>query len=220
MEIAPMPTPFSASTLAHLQASFLAIVLPRVLSHGRVYFRHLKCRHRLEDAIQEMIALTWRWHVRLAEKGRDATCFPTALASYAARAVKSGRRLCGQARANDVLSPLAQRKRHFAVEKLPDFSTLHGSPLEEALHDNMVSPVPEQVAFRLDFPAWLASLTARDHRIVEDLMVGERTLDVAAKYGLSPARISQKRREFRQDWRAFCGELLAASPPSSVVGVA
>ena len=139
-----MPTPFSSSTLAHLQASFLAIVLPRVLSHGRVSFRHLKCRDRREDAIQEMIALTWRWHLRLAEKGRDATCFPTALASYAARAVKSGRRLCGQERVNDVLSPLAQQKCHFAVEKLPDVSTLHGSPLEEALQDNMVSPVLEQ----------------------------------------------------------------------------
>src|SRR5215471_13358720 len=106
MEIAPMPTPFSSSALARLQASFLAIVLPRVLSHGRVYFRHLKCRERREDAIQEMIGLTWRWHLRLAEKGRDATCFPTALASYAARAVRSGRRLCGQEKANEVLSPL------------------------------------------------------------------------------------------------------------------
>ena len=127
--------------------------------------------------------------------------------------MKSGRRLCGQERVNDVLSPLAQQKCHFAVEKLPDFSTLHGSPLEEALHANMVSPVLEQVAFRLDFPAWLTSLTKRDHAIVEDLMLGERTLDVAAKYGLSPARISQKRREYCQDWQSFCGEGLSTSRP-------
>ncbi|HEY7426290.1 MAG TPA: hypothetical protein VH682_18810 [Gemmataceae bacterium] len=76
-----MPTPFSSSTLAHLQASFLALVLPRVLSHGRVYCRHLKCQHRREDAIQDMIGLAWTWHLRLAEKGKDATYFPTALAS-------------------------------------------------------------------------------------------------------------------------------------------
>ena len=208
-----MPTTFSSAALAHLQASFLAFVLPRVLSHGRVYFRHLKCRDRREDALQEMIGLTWRWHLRLAEQGRDATCFPTALASYAARAVKSGRRLCGQERANDVLSPRAQQKRHFAVEKLPDMSTLSGSPLEEALQDNTVSPVPDQVIFRLDFPAWLARLTARDRSIVENLMVGQRTLDVAGKYGLSPARISQKRREFRQDWRSYCNEDVSTSRP-------
>jgi len=56
-------------------------------------------------------------------------------------------------------------------------------------------------------------LTTRDHRIVEDLMLGERTLDVAGKYGLSPARISQKRREFRQDWRSYCGEDVSTSRP-------
>jgi hypothetical protein len=206
-----MPTPFSPATLALLQASFLAIVLPRVLSHGRVCFRHLKCRHRREDAIQEMIDLTWMWHLRLAEKGKDSTLFPTALASYAARAVKSGCRFCGQERAKDVLSPLAQQGQHFAVEKLPDFSTLNGSPLEEALHDNTVSPVPEQAAFRLDFPAWLASLTERDHAIVEDLLIGERTLEVADKYGVSPGRISQKRREYCRDWQSFCGEGISTS---------
>jgi len=52
-----MPTPFSSSALAYLQASFLAIVLPKVLSHGRVCFRGIKCPHRREDAIQDMIGL-------------------------------------------------------------------------------------------------------------------------------------------------------------------
>src|SRR5215469_10328327 len=118
MEIA-MPTPLSSSALAHLQTVFVAIVLPRVLSHGRVYFRGIKCPHRKEDVIQEMIGLTWKWHLRLAEKGKDATDFPTALATYAARAVRSGRRLCGQERTKDVLSHLAQQRRGFSVGKLP-----------------------------------------------------------------------------------------------------
>jgi hypothetical protein len=98
---------FSSSTLAQLQASFLAVVLPRVLSHARVPFGAVSCPHRREDAIQEMIGLAWNCHLRLAEKGKDATCFPTALATYAARAVKCGSRLPGQERANDVLSALA-----------------------------------------------------------------------------------------------------------------
>jgi hypothetical protein len=131
-----MATPFSSAALAHLQTSFLAFVLPRVLSHGRVYFRHVTCPHRREDAIQEMIGLAWKWHLRLAEKGKDATCFPTALASYAARAVKCGCRLPGQARANDVLSQLAQLRHHFAVVRIPQFETLSDNPLTEALADN------------------------------------------------------------------------------------
>jgi hypothetical protein len=150
--------------------------------------------------------VAWRWHLDLARRGKDAAAFPSALASLAARHVKSGRRLCGQERARDVLSPLAQARHGFAVGTLPGFSTLNGNPIDEALHENTRSPVPEQVCFRLDFPAWLNGLSDRDRRVVEDLMMGERTLDVARRHGLSPGRVSQLRREFMDGWRAFCGE--------------
>jgi hypothetical protein len=211
MEIAPMLTPLSCSALAHLQASFLALVLPRVLSHGRVCFRGLKCPHRHEDAIQEMIGLAWEWHLRLAENGKDSTDFPTALATYAARAVKSGRRLVGQEKSQDVLSPLAQQRHHFTVRRLPDFETLSDNLLTEAPADNTQSPPDETVCFKLDFAAWLDSLTARNRSIAEDLMVGGRTIDVADKYGVSAGRISQLRREFFQDWHMFCEDF----PPHS-----
>jgi hypothetical protein len=209
-----MTIPFSSAALAHLHASFLAIVLPRVLSHGRVCFGGLKCPHRREDAIQDMIGLAWRWHLRLAENGKDATCFPTALASYAARAVRSGSRVAGQERANDVLSPVAQRRHHFFVGTLPDFETRTEHPRCEALLDNTKSPPDEIVCFKLDFLAWLASLAERDRSIVEDLMMGERACDVANKYKVSPARISQKRREYQQDWRNFWGDDDLTSMPS------
>jgi hypothetical protein len=206
-----MPTSFSSAALAHLHASFIAIVLPRVLSHGRVCFRHIKCPHRREDAIEDMIGLAWTWHLRLAEKGKDATAFPTALACYAARAVKSGSRVAGQERANDVLSTVAQQRHHFFVGKLPDFETLSDHPVCEALFDNTKSPPDEIVCFKLDFLAWLASLAERDRGIVEALMIGERALDVANKYRMSAARISQKRREFCQDWQVFCGDDVSVS---------
>jgi hypothetical protein len=200
-------TPTYPIPLARLQAAFLASVLPKVVSHGRVYFRHLKSAERKEECIAEMVALSWKWHLRLAERGRDATRFPTALATFAARAVRSGRRLAGMDPARDVLSPQARQRHGFAVAKLPDYSAPDGSPLHEALHDNTQSPVDEQVCFRLDFPRWRASRTERDRRVLDDLMVGERTLDVAGKHGLSPGRVSQLRREFLTDWRLFCDDL-------------
>ena len=209
-----MPTRFSSVALAHLHASFIASVLPRVLSHGRVCFRGIKCPHRREDAIQDMIGLAWKWHLRLAEKGKDGTCFPTALASYAARAVRSGSRVAGQERANDVLSPRAQKRHQFYVGRLPDCETLTYHPVCEALLDNTKSPPDETICFKLDFLAWLASLTKRDRSIIEDLMIGECTRDVAAKYKVSPARISQKRREYQQDWRIFWDEDDTTSVPS------
>ena len=54
----------------------------------------------------------------------------------------------------DELSPRAQRQHGFAVGTLPEFSTQNGNPLDEALQDNTRSEIPEQVAFRLDFPTW------------------------------------------------------------------
>jgi hypothetical protein len=198
-------TPTYPIPLARLQAAFLDLVLPKVLSHGRVYFRHLRAERR-EEAVAEMVALAWKWHLRLAERGKDSTRFPTVLATFAARAVRSGRKLAGMDRAKDVLSPQARQRHGFAVAKLPDYSTLDGSPLHEALHDNTQSPVDEQVCFRIDFPAWRASRTERDRRVLDDLMLGERTLEVAGKYGLSPGRVSQLRREFLLDWHRYVSE--------------
>ena len=142
---------FPAASPNPLHPAFLAVV-PRIERHGRVYFRGLKDADKMEEAIAEMVALSWKWFLRLVERGRDPARFPSAIAAFAARAVHSGRRLCGQERAGDVLSPRARRRRGFAVQSLPDHSTLGGNPLGEALVDNTVTPVDEQVAFRLDFP--------------------------------------------------------------------
>jgi hypothetical protein len=191
-----------------LQARFLAI-LPRIELHGRIYFRHVRCHHHKEEALQEMRALAWRWFVRLARRGKDAAYFPSALASFAARAVHHGRRLCGNEKPRDVLSRQAQRRHGFTVDKLPDNSTLSTNHYAEALRDNTHTPPPEQVAFRCDFPAWCETLGERDREILDDLMLGCRTLDVARKYGLSPARISQMRREFQADWLEFCGDAVS-----------
>src|SRR5262245_58018702 len=95
---------------------------------------------------------------------------------------------------------LSQRHRHFHVGKLPDGSTLSDNPLTDALLDNTQTPPDEQVCFRLDFPAWLASLGERKRRVAEDLMMGERTSDVAHRHGCSQGRISQMRREMKESW--------------------
>jgi hypothetical protein len=192
--------------LAHLHTVFLADFLPRVEQHGRVYFRHIKCSQQKEELLAEMRGLAWRWFITLVRRGKNVLAFVSALANYAARAVNSGRRVCGHERTKDVMSPVAQRLHGFAVGKLPDFSTLDGSPLEEALIDNTVSPVPEQVAFRLDFPAWRLTHSDRDRRLIDTLMLGGRTKEVSRLFGLSQGRISQKRRQFMDDWRRFCGE--------------
>jgi hypothetical protein len=205
----------SPTALAALHAAFLSIV-PKIAAHGRFCFRHLKSTDQKAETMAELLAIAWRWFIRLAEKGKDATEFPYALAGYAARAVHAGRRLCGQERSVEVLSPLAQRRHGFTVSSLPDGSSLYGNVFDEALHDNTQSPVDEQVAFRIDFPAWRLTRTDCDRRLIDDLMVGEKTQDVAHKHGLSPGRVSQLRRAFHDDWLRFVGEAPQAVPGTSV----
>ena len=201
-----MTTPTDPAAHARLQATFLNSIKPRVLAHARVYFRHLSAE-RQEEAAAEAVALSWAWHLRLAERGKDASQYPTAIAKFAARAVRSGRKLTGMDRAKDVLSALAQRHKGFAVSPLPAGSTLSDNALAEALYDNTRSPPDEQCAFRIDFVAWRATHAKRNQRIIDALLVGGRTLEVAGKYGLSPGRVSQLRREFLLDWKRYCGDL-------------
>jgi hypothetical protein len=191
--------------LAPLHDVFLSLV-PKIEIYGRIFFRHLRCVHQRQEAIAEMIGLTRKWFLRLSERGQDASQFPSALARFAACAVQGGRRLCGIDPAQDVLSGRAQQRQHFGIGSLGNGSSLSGHLLEEALHDNSQTPVPDQVAFRLDFPAWLTTRSERDRRLAQDLMRGERTLDVSRKYGTSAARISRLRREFYEDWNQFCSD--------------
>jgi hypothetical protein len=193
--------------IARLQSRFLAAVLPRLARHAEVYFRHVRCPGRRADAVAEAVALAWKWFLRLTAHGKDVGDFVSTLAGYAARHVRVGRRLCGLEASKDVLSPLAQTRRGFLVQSLPahDSGTAE-NPALDALIDNTQTPPDEQAAFRIDFPAWLDTLGERNRTIAVEMMVGEPTMELAPRHGLSPARISQLRRELCASWRRYTGE--------------
>jgi hypothetical protein len=206
-------------SIQDLHAAFLEI-LPRIELHARIYFRWLKCPGRRADAVAETVAISWRWFLRLTEQRKDVTEFVSTLASYAVRHVRSGRRLCGQEKSKDVLSPLAQQRHHFKVEPLNCstqrdheslYSDSHGQQhmdaYEARLRDNTQSPVADQAAFRVDYPQWLAQLGLRSREIIADMTLDHSTNELAQKYQLSAGRISQMRREFYLDWRRFHREV-------------
>jgi hypothetical protein len=203
--------------LDELHAKYLSI-LPKIELHGRIYFRHLN-PHRKADAIQEMRALAWLWYVRLVDRGRDPRDFLATFVTLLARSVNSGRRLAGMMKAKDVMNPDPQRRHHFRVEPLPSTTRtfhdhLYSSPrgqelhdeFEERLIDNTITPVVDQVCFRLDFPAWLETLTPRERRMIAAMARNERTRDLGKEFEVSPSRISQMRREFHDGWKQFIDE--------------
>ena len=201
----PAAAPRVVASLADLQARFLQI-RERIETHARIYFRHVKCWFKKADFIAETVALAWKWFRRLAQKGKDAREFASALASYAARAVKCGRRITRQLKPKDVLTEVAQQRHGFCVGKLPDFSTLDDQPAARGPDRQHPLAGARAGAVSPRLPGWLRTRTDRDRRIIGDMMIGQRTLDLSRRYGISPGRISQLRREFHDDWQRFCGE--------------
>jgi hypothetical protein len=149
------------------------------------------------------------------KQGKKPEDFPTVIATFAGRAVMAGRRLCGQEKAKDVLSPRAQRRHGFSVSPIPDYSSLNGNIVEDALRDNTQTPPDEQAAFRVDFPAWVNTYGERDRRLISTMMIGERTSELSQTFGISPARISQMRRAFFGDWSRFCDEPAETVQPAT-----
>jgi hypothetical protein len=211
MITAPTLIPIQA---ADLQSRFLAI-LPRIQARARIYFRDIKCAFRKADLVSEVVAVSWKWFTRLLRRGKDARRFVNALATLAARAVRCGRRACGQERSNDVLNPVAQRRHNFVVQSISptrqSLDATRGHWLEdviaERLVDNTITPPPEQAAFRIDFPRWMKTLSVRERRILRAMSRNEKTKDLSRKFEVSAGRISQIRREFHDGWSRFVGDL-------------
>ena len=75
--------------------------------------------------------------------------------------------------------------------------------------------MPDQAAFRADFPEFLRTLSERDRNLAEFLSLGHSADKAARKFGVSPGRVTQLRQRMCQDWRAMQGEI--ESGPASAV---
>lgn len=202
--IAPIKKPRSVRPRWH--AAFL-MMLPVIVRHLRVVFRYLRAEAR-EEAVAEGLANACTAYQRLVKQGRAHVAFPTVLARFAAAQVVDGRQVGTGQNTRDVLSPRAQKKKRFQVERLDHFDEEENQWIEAVVED-LHTPVFEQVCFRVDFPEWLARLSRRNRRIAQSLSIGNSTGAVARRFRISPGRISQLRREFYESWQEFCG---AADP--------
>jgi hypothetical protein len=180
-----LPSPYAPASVA-LHAAFLAL-LPQVQAHAEFAFRFVRCEHARADCVAETVALAWNWFLALARRDKDPSAFVTTFALRCSQAVRAGRRVAGQESGTDVLVPTAQHRRGFAVGQLPACTTPDGGAWQESLWDNTRSAVDEAAAFCCDFPCWLATLAERDRRMVENMTLGLRTVDLASGFDLSPS---------------------------------
>ena len=101
------------------------------------------------------------------------------------------------------MSDLGRRRHGLSVQSF-DAQSVDNTDgcgwLHEAVADRQ-TPVPEQVALRVDGGRWLASLKTRDKWMIEELAAGEMAVKVAKRFGISPARLSQLRKEWAKSHR-------------------
>jgi hypothetical protein len=157
----------------------------------------------------EAVALAWKYYLGLTRRGKEPDAFMATLARRAAQAALAGRQVCGAERFRDALSPLARLHGRVGVERLGNRAgRARGRKPKHRAEEGLAAAdprvkVPDQAAFRVDFPRWRGGLGARHRAAVDLLAVGWGTGDAAARLGVSPGRVSQFRRELAERWEEF-----------------
>lgn len=190
----------SSAPATNWQRGFMKL-LPAIERHARCAFRVLDAEAR-DDAVAEVLANAVCAYQRLHERNELQRAFATTLAKFAIKSYWSGRR-CGTSQcSHDVFSSQAKQVAAYEVRTLGTPGEL-STEWSQCLVDNRLTSVPNQVAFRMDFPRWLRGLSLRDRNIAERLSLGYSTKEVAAEFGMSSGRVSQLRREFSYSWYKF-----------------
>lgn len=197
------PSPAAELLTAGWQSGFVKM-LPTLKRYLSFRFRHLDDESR-EEALQEAECNACLAYARLVRQGRAHIASPTSLARYAAAQYWAGCRVGTALNINDVCSVYCQRRKGVRVGPLAR-GNAQGEWREMLLEDRTASPA-DLAASRIDFAAFMTSLSQRKRRIAELLATGESTNRVAKLLGLTAGRISQIRRELEAAWESFHGLL-------------
>lgn len=184
-------------------------MLPEIRLFAWASFRYLE-REAREEAVQDATAHALQTFRRLVELGKTEIAYPAALARCGVLRVKDGRRVGGRRNGQDVLSEHHQQKKDTTVERLDRFDEQRGSWQHIAVEDRHAGPA-EVACLRIDFAEWLDLQPKRDRKVAESLAIGHTPREVAGRFKITQARVSQLRRALRKSWQAFQGERSTAA---------
>jgi DNA-binding NarL/FixJ family response regulator len=137
-----------------------------------------------ESKVADAVSVAWEFFAKYGDRAVAGQ-----IASFAIKRVRSGRQFQRSRTSGNQVERQVTRS-DFDVNEI-------GS----------VSADPARLAsFRVDFSAWLETLTPDRQKIVEWLGMGEMTKDVARLYGCTPGRISQYRNELAKSYHEFIAE--------------
>jgi hypothetical protein len=153
--------------------------------------------------LAEVVSGAFIMFCRLVELRKMHLAYPTVLAWYAVRRIRTGRQVGARQNVEEVLSSFAQRQKGFSVQSLVQ-SCQPSDWREFAVQDRKSSPA-DVASFRVDFSEWLCSLRPRARAIALSLATGNPAMDTARRFNVSRPRISQMRKQLEASWNEFQG---------------
>lgn len=190
--------------LAKLQADFERRILPVVKNYAAAQFADWKRAGRqrdYQDAMADVGALAWKMSIGAAKGGKDPVALRSSIARFAVRQVRCGRSVTGQGKAKCVYT--AHSNGRVKLCSIPDEREDWHVAITLALCDDTQSPIPTRVAFRIDFPEWLRTLSDRNRALIGAMMQGHETSLLAKWFSVTPGRISQLRASYCRSWHRF-----------------
>jgi hypothetical protein len=186
---------------------FLSLV-PAIRRVAKFRLRYVSDSRR-QELIDEIVGICCAFYARLAERGQEERAYFTTLVRFAAAHLGHGRELGSRINVRDVLGRYCQQRNQLRVERLDEFDEAEEKWKEVLIEDKRATPA-DLAASRIDFAAWLETMSTVRRQLAEFLSMGETTRDAARRFALSPGRVSQIRREFQASWNAFQGQPAAA----------
>lgn len=154
-----------------------------------------------EEMAAEAIALTWKHLKRCWERGtiindEGMTVFWRTTMQFSIRQVKTGRRAAGYhgAKPKDVYD-LAWRSDMVLIR----------DGVRYLISDR--EPIPDAVAFAIDFDEWRKTLTNRQRAMLEDIVMSTLSNnELARKWEVSAGAVSQMRARLVMLYKRFVGD--------------
>jgi hypothetical protein len=156
-----------------------------------------------EELIQDATASAAEMLESMEKAGKKP--LPNSIAYYSIQRTKSGRRSYGDNR-TDVMSPGFQMDHEGSVCSMQD-------PVcdedDSTVGDTIASrseDTASKVLRKIDWDAFLDTLDARKRRVVEEMMLGYGTGDIARLLAVTAPRIVQLKREIARKIKEFMGD--------------
>ena len=182
-------------------------LLAKMEPHFRYYAKRFirrkgSRRFDFDDVMQDLIGIALKMYRSLIRRGRGKEAYFTPIMQYTIKRHRAGRRLVGS-NTTDLLAEQTQVLGRCDACQLSQFDV--GQDTWDFMQDRHVSVV-DSVQMSMDYETWLQRQTPRDQKIITDLSHGFGTCEVAKKYGVSAALISQYRNRYAKSWKDFIAD--------------